>query len=75
VDPNSSFVLLRVGVEYQKKLGKNFWGGLYLNLTQGVTDIAVLNYSWANSLAVFNLGSYKGTGFEFGVRVSLQTGR
>jgi len=75
VDPNSSFVLLRVGVEYQKKLGKNFWGGLYLNLTQGVTEIAVLNYSWANSLNVFNLGSYTGTGFEFGLRLSLKAKR
>lgn len=75
VDPNSSFVLLRLGLEYQKKLGENFWAGLYLNLTQGVTDIAVLNYAQANSFDVSNLGSYKGTGFEFGVRVSLKARR
>ena len=71
LDPASGFVLARLGIEYSRKLSHDFRGSFYLNLTQGLDETATLSLAEDTGFEAEHLGSYWGTGFEFGVRVSV----
>lgn len=70
-DPASGYVLLRLGTEYTRRINSDLQGSVYFNLTQGLDETATLSLAADTGFEAEHLGSYWGTGFEFGIRLSI----
>lgn len=70
-DPASGYVLMRLGLEYGRKINTDLNGSVYLNLTQGLDETATLSLAEDTGFEAEHLGSYWGTGFEVGIRLSI----